>query len=178
MRNVHRPSLGVVLRDAEPALSRIADRWCANAADGRDLVQDTFERATRQGLPPDLRSPRAWLMAIMHNLFIDRCRAAARRPTHEPLDVHGDRFATASDAAEPVWSRIEVADVRAALDELDPTYSEVFALHAFEDWSYEELAQRLAIPRLTVGTRLTRARRKLRAVLVRRFGLEAATANR
>jgi RNA polymerase sigma-70 factor (ECF subfamily) len=165
------PGLGEVLLDAEPVLARLAERLCTNTADARDLVQDTFERAARQGLPDDVRSPRAWLTTMLHNLFIDRCRAAARRPCHEPLD-EGLSATAPEPRREPAWSRLEVADIQAALAEIDPTYREVFTLHTFEHWSYEQLAARLSIQRVTVGTRLNRARKKLRDVLVRRFGLE------
>ena len=159
-----RARLAAALADAEPALTRIAERMCANAADARDLVQDTFERATRLGLPPELRNPSGWLVTVMHNLFIDRCRARARRPTHEPR--------VEKSVMSSFSSVVTVEDVRAALAELDPTYREVYELHTFERWSYEQIAERLSIQRVTVGTRLNRARKKLREVLVRRFGLE------
>jgi RNA polymerase sigma-70 factor (ECF subfamily) len=168
-----RERLEAVLVAAGPVLSRIAERLCGNAADARDLVQDTFERAARLGLPEELRNPSAWLVTIMNNLFIDRCRARARRPTHEPLvEQHANVTQIDPDPPEPAWSRITVDDIRAALTELDPSYREVYELHTFQRWSYEQLAERLAIQRVTVGTRLNRARKKLREVLVRRFGLE------
>jgi RNA polymerase sigma-70 factor, ECF subfamily len=171
-----RERLEAALVDAEPVLSRIAERMCANAADARDLVQDTLERATRQGLPPEVRNPPGWLVTIMHNIFIDRCRARSRRPNHEPLaDQHTNVTQIDPDPPEPAWSRITVDDVRAALTELDPTYSEVYDLHTFQHWSYDQIAARLSIQRVTVGTRLNRARKKLREVLVRQFGLEEAT---
>jgi RNA polymerase sigma-70 factor (ECF subfamily) len=56
---------------------------------------------------------------------------------------------------------------------LDPLYREVYKLHTFEHLTYGEIAQRLSIQRITVGTRLTRARKRLREALVQRFGLEA-----
>ena len=161
------------MADAEPVLARIAERMCGNAADARDLVQDTFERAARLGLPHDVRNPSGWLVTVMHHLFIDRCRARARRPSHEPLaDQHADVARIDPDPPEPEWSRITVADIRAALAELDPTYRDVYELHTFEGWSYEKIAERLSIQRVTVGTRLNRARKKLREALVKRFGLE------
>jgi RNA polymerase sigma-70 factor (ECF subfamily) len=168
-----RESLAATLADAEPVLTRIAERLCANAADASDLIQDTFERVTRNGLPPDVRNPIGWLATSMHNLFIDRCRAAARRPNHESLaDRHADITQLEPDPPEPAWSRITVDDVRKALAEIDASYSTVYVLHTFEHRSYEEIAERLSIQRVTVGTRLNRARKKLREVLVKRFGLE------
>jgi RNA polymerase sigma-70 factor (ECF subfamily) len=168
-----RERLAAALVGAEPVLSRIAERMCANAADARDLVQDTFERATRQGLPPDVRNPSGWLVTVMHNIFIDRCRARARRPNHESLaEEHANVTQIDPDPPEPAWSRITVDDIRAALAEIEPAYREVYELHTFQRWSYEKIAERLSLQRVTVGTRLNRARKKLREVLVRRFGLE------
>ena len=166
-------SLQATLVDAEPTLTRLAERLCASQADMLDLIQDTFERAVRQGLPHGVRSPRAWLATIMHNLFIDRCRAAARRPSCEVLaEDHGDILPLEAHPPEPPWSQITVEDIRDALDELDPTFRDVYVSYTFDHRSYEQIAEQLSIQRVTVGTRLTRARKKLRDILGKRFGVE------
>jgi RNA polymerase sigma-70 factor (ECF subfamily) len=166
-------SLQAALVDAEPALLRIAERLCASHADMLDLLQDTFERAMRQGIPAGVRSPRAWLATIMHNLFVDRCRAAARRPSCEVLDeAHGDIVPLEAHAAEPPWSQITVEDIRDALDEIEPTFRDVYVSYTFDHRSYAQIAEQLSIQRITVGTRLTRARKKLRDILGKRFGVE------
>ncbi len=168
--------LAATLEHAEPRLLRIAERLCASVADARDLVQDTFERAMRQGIPSDVRNPCAWLSTIMHNLFIDRCRAAARQPGQEPLrEAHDNMMTSQHTDDEPQWIRATIEDVRAALLELEPIYREVYELYTFDGRSYDYIAKRLEIDRVTVGTRLTRARRKLRDVLVRSLGLETAS---
>lgn len=167
-------TVGAALADARPVLLRIAARLCATSADAADLVQDTLERAMRLGLPAEVKNPRAWLTTMMHNLFIDRCRAAARMPQHEPLDNVADNITSLElDNHEPAWTRATIDDVRAALDEINPTFREVYVLHTFESRSYEEIAAHLKISRVTVGTRLTRARLRLRKALVERLGLEA-----
>jgi RNA polymerase sigma factor (sigma-70 family) len=66
-------------------------------------------------------------------------------------------------------------DLRAALAEIDPTYSQLYALHAFERLSDEEIAERLSIQQVIVGPLLGRARRKLREALVQRSGTGAAS---
>jgi len=167
-------TIDATLADARPVLLRIAARLCATPADAADLVQDTLERAMRLGLPAEVKNPRAWLTTMMHNLFIDRCRAAARMPQHEPLDQVIDNVTPLDpDNHEPAWARATIDDVRAALDQINPTFREVYVLHTFEDRSYEEIAAHLKISRVTVGTRLTRARLRLRKALVERLGLEA-----
>jgi RNA polymerase sigma-70 factor, ECF subfamily len=168
-----RDALSATLAETEPVLARIAARLCGNPADARDLVQDTFERAMRQGIPTDVRNPRTWLATVMHNLFIDRCRSAKRRPHPESLEDDPGIAQIEPEGPEPAWSQITIDDIRSALEELDATYREVYVLHAFERWSYERIAEHLSIQRITVGTRLNRARKRLREVLVVRFGLES-----
>lgn len=165
--------LETVLAEAEPELRRLAERLCGSRVNAHDLLQDTFERTLRQGIPPEIHSPPAWLATIMHNLFIDRCRAAARQPHHESLAVeHSNMTEFEPDAPEPAWSQITVDDIRDALQALEPVYRDVYKLHTFEHLSYAQIAQQLSIQRITVGTRLSRARNKLREVLAKRFGLE------
>ncbi|MFT3696258.1 MAG: RNA polymerase sigma factor [Kofleriaceae bacterium] len=167
--------LAAVIASAKPALVLLAGRLCGSASDANDLVQDTLERAARQGIPADIRNPRAWLSTIMHNLFIDRCRSAQRQPVHESLDEsHGDAVTSIDATEEPTWGRVTIDDVRAALDQLEPTFANVYRMHAFEHRSYEQIASQLKIERVTVGTRLNRARKMLRQVLVKRLGLEEA----
>lgn len=161
-----------VLVDAEPILRRLAERMCDDSGDVHDLLQDTFERACRRGIPPGVRSTRAWLTTIMHHLFIDRCRAAARHPRPEALEDTYDKIASFKpDAPEPPWARITVEDIREALEQIEQVYRDVYRLHTFEHLSYEQIARELSIERVTVGTRLSRARKQLREVLVKRFGL-------
>jgi RNA polymerase sigma-70 factor, ECF subfamily len=165
-------SLEDVLADAEPTLRRRARRLCEDNGEVHDLLQDTFERACRRGIPQGIHCTRAWLTRIMHRLFLDRCRAAARHPRPQEL---GDDLGIASfeqGVPEPPWKRITIEDIRQSLAQIEPVYREVYVLRAFEDLSYEEIARRLSIERITVGTRLSRARKRLREVLVKRFGLE------
>ena len=70
-----------------PALRRYAAALLRNRDDADDLVHDCLVRAldklhTRR----DDADVRAWLFAIMHNLFISQLRRAKARPAGEPLD--------------------------------------------------------------------------------------------
>jgi RNA polymerase sigma-70 factor (ECF subfamily) len=167
--------LEAALCDALPVLRRAAGRLCDNPDDVYDLLQDTFERAMTQGIPDQIRSTRGWLRRIMFHLFIDGRRAAARFGHVEALDDrHGDVSEGQPEAPEPAWADLTLADIHGALDEIEPVYRDVYRLRMFEYLSYEQIAERLSIERITVGTRLSRARKRLREVLVRRFGLDLA----
>lgn len=165
-------SLGDALADAEPVLRRQAQRMCRNRNDVHDLLQDTFERACRHGIPSGTLSTRAWLTTIMNRLFYDRCRAAKRHPRQEVLEDTLGVTSLEQGPPEPPWRRLTIDDIREALAQIEPVYRDVYVLHTFDHLSYEEIAGRLSIERITVGTRLSRARKRLREILVKRFGLE------
>jgi RNA polymerase sigma-70 factor (ECF subfamily) len=168
--------LAAALADAQPSLRRLAQRLCGgSAADANDLLQDTFERAVRRGIPVGVRNPRAYLAVIMHHLFIDRCRVATRQPIPTTYDSsHCDVIQLEPAADDPAWTQITEGDILDALQRVEPVYRDVYRMHTFEHLSHAEIAQQLSIPRLTVATRLHRARGRLRQVLVKRFGLEGA----
>jgi len=168
------PDLEAVFTQVRPALLRMAERMCGNRADAEDVLQETFLRAVRHGIPPGVRNLAAWLTTMLKHAIVDRCRSMKRRPSHEPMTDHHDGLTQLEpDGPEPAWSNITLDDIRDALDALEPVYREVYRLHTFEDWTYDQIAHQLGIQRVTVGTRLNRARKKLREVLVARFGLEA-----
>lgn len=161
------------LLNAEPMLRRLAEQMCENSGDASDLVQDTFERALRRGISPEIRSTNAWLTTIMRNLLRNHRRDAARKPHHETFeDGHDSITKLEPDGFPPAWSRITVQDIRDALTQIKASYRDVYELHTFEHLSYGQIARQLSIQQRTVGTRLTRARQQLRDVLVRHFGLE------
>lgn len=145
-----------------PRLRRYAraltnDRFAAD-----DLVQDTVERALsrfrlfRQGTRLD-----AWLMTIMHNLFINQIRALATRPPSEPLDEQFDEPAVRGTQGDALALR----DLHSALAQLPPEQREVLLLVTLEEFSYEDAARVLGIPVGTVMSRLSRGRERLRALL-------------
>ena len=155
-------------REHEAALHATAMRLCGNATDARDLVQDTFERGLRNlaRYKPGTDG-RAWLLTILHHLFIDRCRSRTRerRADVSAEDVE-ERIAAPEVEAAPAWASISPEQLREALEKIPEEFRTVYRMHALENRSYIEIAERLGIPKATVGTRLIRARRKLKELLM------------
>jgi RNA polymerase sigma-70 factor (ECF subfamily) len=154
-----------------PYLHAMARKLTGNAHDASDLVQDALVRAIRAlpGLPAgtDLRP---WLATIVRHLHVDRLRQLAREPLPVPLD---ETSAAALAATQPPGPddppsrpNLEKLDnLEQALGELPEEFRRVFVLHALEGRSYRDIADSLGIPMATVGTRLSRARLKLRGLL-------------
>jgi RNA polymerase sigma-70 factor (ECF subfamily) len=99
-------------------------------------------------------------MTIMYNLFLDRCRKQTREPRVIEID-EGDIPNPESQSPEP-WESITTEQVHAAVADLEGPFREVYELRLISNCSYDEIADKLTIPRSTVGTRLLRARQKLK----------------
>src|SRR5678816_735582 len=73
--------------DYEGVLFARAMRLARSHSDAWDLVQDTYERALRgQASFQPGTNLRLWLMTIMYNLFLDRCRKQTREPRVIAID--------------------------------------------------------------------------------------------
>jgi len=147
-----------------PNLRRYARGLTGNKDAADDLVQDALERAwSRIGLWQRRGDLRAWLFSILHNVFVDRVRAARATP-EEPMNDE----ATLAPVRDTQSDMLEVRDLGRALMRLPPEQREVLLLVTIEQMSYEEVAKTIAVPLGTVMSRLSRARERLRAVLEER----------
>ena len=152
-----------VVREHEAALTALARRLCGNAADADDLVHDTYERALRAWERyADRGNLRGWLASILHNLFIDRCRRVKRAPVHEGVDTVD--LPAVEQAAPPRWANVTPEQIAVALAGIGNEFRVVYEMHAAGK-SYDEIATALRIAKNTVGTRLVRARKKLKEAL-------------
>jgi RNA polymerase sigma-70 factor (ECF subfamily) len=129
-----------------------------------DLVQDTLERGLRrfQQFRPGTNI-RVWLFTIMFHLFIDRCRRRSHEQLMEPFDA--DELPAPEPEPPSAWEALNDGHLRDALSRLEAPFREIVELHCESHCSYREISERLKIPLGTVGTRLLRARRKLRELL-------------
>ena len=76
-----------------PSLYSAALRMTRNAADAEDLVQETYLRAYRGfGSFEQGTNLKAWLYRILTNTFINRYRAAKRRPDETDLEEVEDFY--------------------------------------------------------------------------------------
>jgi RNA polymerase sigma-70 factor (ECF subfamily) len=148
------------IEDCIPALRRYAMALLRSQQDADDLVHDCLVRAldklhTRRG-EVDIR---AWLFAIMHNLFISQRRRAKARPDTEALDdkeqdFHG-RLVEQDNTLQ--WNELLLV-----LNSLPEDQCAVILLVSVEDLSYAEAARVLGVPIGTVMSRLARGRERLR----------------
>jgi RNA polymerase sigma-70 factor, ECF subfamily len=153
------------LPEIMPGLRRRAHMLESNGWSAEDLLQDTLERALsrRNHLRPGSNLA-AWLGVIMKNLFVDRCRQERTRSTaHLSLTLMGS--APAECSPEAPWESMVVADLAHLVGRLQTPLRETVELVLLGRCSYRAAAARLGVPVATIGTRLNRARRKLRALV-------------
>ena len=151
-----------LIADHHAAVYRYALRLSGNQADAEDLAQQTFVNAQQR--LEQLRDPgRAggWLLAIARHCF---CRLARkRRPVSaEAAEIDLDQTPDTSQPSD--LSDREALET--ALRALPEAYRTVLMMFFFEHLSYREIAAELDIPDGTVMSRLSRAKIKLRELLV------------
>jgi RNA polymerase sigma-70 factor (ECF subfamily) len=156
-----------------PSLYSAALRMTRNPADAEDLVQETYLKAYRGfGSFEEGTNLKAWLYRILTNTFINRYRAAKRRPDETDLEEVEDFYlyrrlgglesARASRSAEDeLLDYFTESEVRDAVESLPEQFRLAVLLADVEGFSYKEIAEILDIPMGTVMSRLHRGRKAL-----------------
>ncbi|MBL8698178.1 MAG: sigma-70 family RNA polymerase sigma factor [Alphaproteobacteria bacterium] len=129
-----------------------------SAAD--DLVQETLIKAWthRTSFVPGTNL-RAWLFTILRNTF-----RSQRRKLGRELGDDG-HFAERLTTPAGQHGRLEMLEMRAALDKLPADQREALVLIGISGCSYEEAAVICGVAEGTVKSRVNRARRRLRVLL-------------
>lgn len=143
-----------------PSLRRFAISLTHDVTAGDDLVQDTLLRAWRnQSRFQPGTNFEAWTFTILRNNFY-----SGRRKHREVEDEDGSytaRLAIPPDQA----GRLDLQDVRTALDRLAPVMREALMLVTIENLSYDEAAAVMGCQVGTVKSRVWRARDQLARAL-------------
>jgi RNA polymerase sigma-70 factor (ECF subfamily) len=134
---------------------RLGDRDWAE-----EVAQETFLRALRQEARGALTNERSWIFAVATNLVRDDARKDARRRRHLTLLAEESRDAHAPSADVALERAHEQAAARRALDVLDERDRNALLMRE-EGLDYHEIAEALELSVGSVGTTLSRARRRL-----------------
>lgn len=158
-----------------PTAYAIAFRITGNQADAWDLTQNAMLRVLRSyGTYDPAYTMEQWLSRIVRNLYIDRLRAEGRRretpledkgPDGERLS-HAESLAEDGPRPETALEREDEAEVvRRAVAGLPPELGVPVTLVDIEGQSYDEAAKTLELPISTLGVRVFRGRKMLKARL-------------
>jgi RNA polymerase sigma-70 factor (ECF subfamily) len=143
-------------------------RWLTrNERDAEDVVQESYLRAFRFFAGFRGGDARAWLMRIVRNTCYTWLHA--NRPLLEATEFDETLFSPDSRSANPeeaVLRNDRGALLRKALETLPANFREVLILRELEGLSYKEIAEITGMPAGTVMSSLSRARDRLRQVLL------------
>ena len=131
---------------------RLGDRDWAE-----EVAQETFVRALRQ---ETIVNERAWLFAVATNLVRDEARKDARRRRHLSLLAEQEKDSYVEPEQTTLERAQETAMARKAIDALAERDRLALLLRE-EGLDYSEIAEALELSPGSVGTTLSRARRRL-----------------
>lgn len=146
-----------LFRTYNAALVRYLTRRLGDRDWAEEVAQETFIRALRQ---ESIANERAWLFAVATNLVRDEARKDARRRRHLALLAEQQRDSVSEQAPTTLERAQEAALARKAVDALAER-DRLALLMREEGLDYNEIAEALELSPGSVGTTLSRARRRL-----------------
>ena len=157
-----RNAFGELVRRYRKGVINVVYRITGDSHIAEDAAQDTFIRAWEKLPYYQPRAPfRNWLYRIATNMTMDMLRKEK-----ETLDVDNLALASRDQSIESAIEEKQRAEsVQQAILSLPPASRSVLVLREFEGFSYQEIADTLAIPKGTVMSRLSYARKRLVKIL-------------
>jgi len=140
-------------------LVRFLTRRLGDRDSAEEIAQETFVRALRQ---ETITSERSWLFAVASNLVRDETRRDAReRKRLDRMKADADADAASQELEPTSMERAEEqALARQAIEMLAERDREALLMRE-EGLGYDEIAEALELSVGSVGTTLSRARRRL-----------------
>ncbi|MFD4840895.1 RNA polymerase sigma factor [Achromobacter sp. NPDC058515] len=155
---------GDLAREQRDRLHRFVARHVGNRSEADDITQQALAEMwlSYDRFRGDSK-PSTWLYGIALNLIRNYLsRSPERRYAFVDIDtLAAEASAEPDPPARAEWRQM-LGIVDRAMNEIPPDLRELLHLVAVEELSYEEAAQRLALPIGTVRSRLSRARAQLR----------------
>lgn len=157
-------AFGVIFdRHAETLLRYLVRRVGRTTAEA--LLGDVFHAAFESRSRFDGRHPSAlpWRYGIASNLLLKHHRTEGRRLRASARMAFEPRSASSQQRVlETAEARVTLERVAEAIEALPPGERDALLLFAWEDLSYEQIAEAQNVPVGTVRSRLNRARTRLR----------------
>lgn len=156
---------GIIIDRYEDKLIRYGWHFLNTKEDIEDIVQEVFIKIYKNIQSYNSKkkfSP--WMYRIAHNEFVNKLDKKSRSPLHffDPDEIFPHLLAREENSTDKYAKKELAQTLKNCLKDLGPKYREAVILYYFEDLSYEEIAEIIRVPTATVGTRLRRAKKKLK----------------
>jgi len=156
----------------------VALRYCGNAFDAEDIVQETYLMAFKSFHQLREKSKcKPWLLKILRNNFLKsyhKHKSIQRLNETDYIEFLETGMST-EDADTMLFSAVGKQTVEQAMDQLPIKYKEVLTLYYLDEMLYKDIADSLEIPIGTVMSRLTRAREGLKTTLLKQMNPKRKT---
>ena len=167
-------AFGTLVASYEKFIFNVACKMFSNSEDAADIAQEALIKVYKNIDKFDFNSSfSTWLYRITVNACIDEMR---RRKGRESISIDAEDEEsglavqiedTSLGAEERVIQNETVSEVRAAIDKLSEEHKTVIILRDLQDMTYEQVAQTLDISIGTVKSRLARARKSLKDIILK-----------
>jgi RNA polymerase sigma-70 factor (ECF subfamily) len=137
---------------------RYARRLSGSPDEAEDLLQDVYVRLFGLGDCRHINNANAFVLRMIHNVAVDRCRKASVVQINQALRL--DLFDPADEAPSPereVLARDELRQVSHAMALLPDRCQEALRLRRVEGFSPSGVAEKMAISVSTVEKHLAKA---------------------
>lgn len=160
-----------LLRPHFDALYAAARRMTLSPDDAEDLVQDVALKAFEKlDELEQIEFPRAWLLKVMYNRFIDEHRSSGRSPVDQASTGIGSK--EPDDYTRSKWlpddmldREVRITRILMAMKRLDRESAALVALRDIEGLTIAELEQMTGSPAGTIKAKLHRSRARLGRLL-------------
>ncbi|WP_062261762.1 RNA polymerase sigma factor [Endozoicomonas arenosclerae] len=154
-------------------LFSVAVRQADSRQKAEDWVQESMLKAWKHF--SDLKESEtvyAWLLKILHSVIVDDVRRESRRAKLAPVVCVEDEelqkhSSSSAGPFEEVLQQQNHDRISNAISALPCEFREVLLFRDVEGLSYQEISEILDIPKGTVMSRLSRARRMLSSALIK-----------
>ena len=145
-------------------------RYASSTDEAKDMVQDGFikvfsslEKFEGNG------SLEGWIRRIMVNLSIDQYR---KKKHTVDLDLENSKHyveesAEEDDEHEPDIYDFQPHHIVEAMQQLTPVYRTVFNLYVFENFSHQEISEKLGISLGTSKSNYSKAKKNMKKILIK-----------
>jgi len=161
----------------QKTIYNIAYQFVQNQEDANDLSQDAFVKAFQsiKKFRGDC-SFSTWLYRIVKNVFLDECRSSSgkMRALESPLQEEGGNLQAPAQLhhADDQLKSMEKKDlqemVQRAIRELPLKFQLPIILYDIQNFSYQEISEITNASVGTVKSRLNRARKLLRKIILKK----------
>ena len=145
-------------------------RYASSTDEAKDMVQDGFikvfsslEKFEGNG------SLEGWIRRIMVNLSIDQYR---KKKHTVDLDLENSKHYVEESAEEEDEQDHDIYDFQPhhiveAMQQLTPVYRTVFNLYVFENFSHQEISEKLGISLGTSKSNYSKAKKNMKKILIK-----------